>query len=408
MNFHSKNVLIPVLIITIIVDVMGAGLVFPIMPSLFFDNACVTFGDPGGNFQNWYYSIALACWPLGLLIGCPIIGELSDKYGRKIILMVALFTTFVSYILSAYAIYSHHYLLFVASRFICGLAGGAFEIAQAAVIDVSTPEDKSKNLGYITMAASLGFVVGPVVTSFVSTMNISHTIPFIFASLLAIVNMLFIALIMKKDLPKNPGLIIQIGTVYKTISFLLSDKRVRLIGVVYLLVQCAWGFYGQGVALFLNLNYGYSVALTGAFYAVMGLATAIASIAIQPKIFAKVSNQVAFVRATTICGIGFILVTLLNNEISQWVLAMVLSTLQLIAYTALLSMISGAVSDKEQGKAMGAAGAGFGLAWFLNDIMMGHLASVSPSSPISFGGSMYFIAAIVFVFSIKILREKVQ
>lgn len=408
MNLHSKNVLIPVLIITIIVDVMGAGLVFPIMPSLFFDNACVTFGDPGGNFQNWYYSIALACWPLGLLIGCPIIGELSDKYGRKVILMVALFTTCVSYILSAYAIYSHHYLLFVASRFICGLAGGAFEIAQAAVIDVSTEEDKSKNLGYITMAASLGFVVGPVVTSFVSTMNISHTIPFIFASLLAIVNMLFIALIMKKDLPKNPGLIIQVGTIYKTISFLLSDKRVRLVGVVYLLVQCAWGFYGQGVALFLNLTYGYSVALTGAFYAVMGLATAIASIAIQPKVFAKVSSQVAFVRATTICGIGFILVTLLDSEISQWILTIVLSASQLIAYTALLSMISGAVTDKEQGKAMGAAGAGFGLAWFLNDIMMGHLASVSPSSPISFGGGMYFIAAIVFVFSIKILREKVQ
>ncbi|AIT09185.1 major facilitator transporter [Candidatus Francisella endociliophora] len=408
MNLHSKNILIPVLIVTIIIDVMGAGLVFPIMPSLFFGNICVTFGDPGGNFQNWYYSIALACWPLGLLIGCPIIGELSDKYGRKIILMVALFTTCVSYVLSAYAIYSHHYLLFVASRFICGLAGGAFEIAQAAVIDISSPEDKSKNLGYITMAASLGFVIGPVVTSFVSTMNISYTLPFMFAAMLASINMFFIAFIMKKDLPKNPGLIIQIGTIYKTISFLLSDKRVRLVGVVYLLVQCAWGFYGQGIALFLNLTYGYDVALTGAFYALMGLATAIASIAIQPKIFAKVSNQVAFVRAATVCGIGFILVSVLTNQISQWFLTIVLSASQLIAYTALLSMISGAVTEKEQGKAMGAAGAGFGLAWFLNDIMMGHLASVSPSSPISFGGGMYFIAAIVFVFSIKILREKVQ
>lgn len=408
MNLHSKNILIPVLITTIIIDVMGAGLVFPIMPSLFFGKACITFGDPGGNFQNWYYSIALACWPLGLLIGCPVIGELSDKYGRKIILIIALSTTAISYFLSAYAIYSHHYLLFVASRFICGLAGGAFEIAQAAVIDVSSPEDKSKNLGYITMAASLGFVVGPIVTSFVATMNVSYTLPFIFAAFLAVVNILFIVIIMKKDLPKNPGLIIQIGTIYKTISFLLSDKRVRLVGVVYLLVQCAWGFYGQGIALFLNQTYNYSVSLTGAFYALMGLSTAIVSVAIQPKIFKKLSNQVAFVRATVICGIGFILVGVLTNQLAQWFLTIILSGSQLIAYTALLSMISGAVTDREQGKAMGAAGAGFGLAWFLNDVMMGHLSAITPSTPISFGGGMYFIAAIIFIFSIKILREKVQ
>ncbi|APC91993.1 MULTISPECIES: MFS transporter [Francisella] len=408
MNLHAKNILIPVLITTIIIDIMGAGLVFPIMPSLFFGQSCITFGDPGGNFQNWYYSIALACWPLGLMIGCPIIGELSDKYGRKIILIIALSTTCISYILSAYAIYSHHYLLFVASRFVCGLAGGAFEIAQAAVIDISTEQDKSKNLGYITMAASLGFVVGPIVTSFVSVMNVSHTLPFIFAAVLSLINIVFIAIIMTKDLPKNPGLVIQLGTIYKTISFLISDKRVRLIGVVYLLIQCAWGFYGQGIALFLNLTYNYTVSQTGAFYALMGLSTAVASIVIQPMIFAKLSNQVAFVRAAVVCGIGFIFVAILINQIAQWLLAIVLSASQLICYTALLAMISAAVTDKEQGKAMGAAGAGFGLAWFLNDIMMGHLVSISPSSPISFGGGMYFIAVIIFVFSIKIWRERVQ
>ncbi|MDE4980223.1 MFS transporter, partial [Francisella tularensis subsp. holarctica] len=88
-------------------------------------------------------------------------------------------------------------------------------------------------------------------------------------------------------------------------------------------------------------------------------------------------------------------------------LTIVLSSSQLICYTALVAMISCAVTDKEQGKAMGDAGAGFGLAGFLNDIIMGHLASISPSSPISFGGRLFFIAAIIFVFSIKILRERV-
>ncbi|MDE4994631.1 MFS transporter, partial [Francisella tularensis subsp. holarctica] len=80
-------------------------------------------------------------------------------------------------------------------------------------------------------------------------------------------------------------------------------------------------------------------------------------------------------------GLGFIFVAILTNQIAHWLLTIGLSSSQLICYTALLAMISGAVTDKEHGKAMGAAGAGFGLAWFLNDLMMGHLASISPSSP---------------------------
>ncbi|QIV94184.1 MFS transporter [Allofrancisella frigidaquae] len=409
MNLHSKNVVIVILITTIIVDIMGIGLVFPIMPSLFFDNTCITFGDPSGNFQNWYYSIALACWPLGLMIGCPVIGELSDKYGRKIILMVALFVTCLSYALSAYAIYSHNYILFIASRFISGLAGGAFEIAQAAVIDISTEEEKSKNLGFIAMAGSLGFVIGPVITSLVSTLNISHTLPFFFAGVLSFINMLFIYIAMQRDLPKNPGLVIELGTIYTTISFLLSDKRIRAIGVVYLLVQCGWGFYGQGVALFLTQAYSYSVSKVGIFYAVIGLATAIASLTLQPKVFAKFSNNNAFILAAVVCGASLISVGLfLGVEKLQWLIGIISSMAQLICYTALLSMISFAVSDKEQGKAMGAAGAGFGLAWFLNDIMMGHLASVSSTSPISFGGGMYFVAIIIFILATKVLYEKVK
>ena len=96
------------------------------------------------------------------------------------------------------------------------------------------------------------------------------------------------------------------------------------------------------------------------------------------------------------------MVTLLDSEISQWILTIVLSASQLIAYAAfVINDNLGAVTDKEQGKAMGAAGAGFGLAWFLNDIMMGHLASVSPSSPISFGGGMYFIFLLYLYFLSK-------
>ena len=397
----KKNLLILILIVTIIIDIMGLGLVFPMMPSLFFGTDAVTFGDVGGDFQNWYYSMALAVWPLGLVIGGPVLGELSDKYGRKQVLMSAIFATTLAYLLSAYAIFSHDYLLFLASRFISGLAGGAFEIAQAAVIDVSDEKEKSKNLGFITMAASFGFVIGPVVTSFTGSMNISHIWPFVIASIFSLVNLSFIYIIMKKDLPKHPGLIINIGSIFRAISFLLSDKRIRLVGVVYLMMQCAWGFYGQGVALFLNEVYEYGVAGTGAFYAATGLSVAICSLVIQPYVFRKMQPKNAYIGFAVVCGLSLIATAIFASIQVQWLIGIVGSATQLICYTALLTIISSAVSDKEQGKAMGAAGAGFGLAWFLNDVMMGHLVSKSIYTPLPFGGVMFIVSIFIFIFAMK-------
>ncbi|RUS69190.1 hypothetical protein EGW08_023048, partial [Elysia chlorotica] len=98
-------------------------------------------------------------------IGGPVLGELSDKFGRKKLLIIALFLTSFAYVLSAISVYMCSYLFFMISRLLSGMVGGAFEIAQATVIDVSSKKNKAKNLGYITMAASLGFVVGPIVTS---------------------------------------------------------------------------------------------------------------------------------------------------------------------------------------------------------------------------------------------------
>ena len=407
-KMYPKNFVIAILITTIIIDIMGLGLIFPVMPSLFYGSENVVFSELGGNFQSWCYSIALACWPLGLMIGCPIIGELSDKYGRKSILLLALATTFISYILSAYAIYSRNYYIFFSSRFIAGLAGGSFEIAQAAVIDISSEENKSRNIGLITMAGSLGFVIGPIITSLLANLDMDNTTSFLFAGFLAMINFIAILLFMKKDLAKNPGLVIKPVAFFKTILFLFSDKRVRAVGIVYFLVQCGWGFYGQGSALFLKQVYNYHVADIGLFYTVMGLATVVVSIAIQPFIFRKFSKSSAFIVATIICGLALSLVNIVNHENSQWFINIISSATQLICYTALLSIISLSVTDKEQGKAMGAAGAIFGLAWFVNDIIIPDLILISPGTPISFGGSLYFIAAIIFTIFItkKIFYKK--
>lgn len=397
MTNESKHPwIVHILILTIIIDIMGVGLVFPIMPALFFGDTTV-FVLGSTHMQNWGYAIGLAAWPLGLILGGPILGELSDKFGRKKILLIALFLTAGAYAISGFSIYVGSYVIFVLSRLMSGIVGGAFEIAQATVIDASTKQNKARNLGFIAMAASLGFMIGPIITSITTNAYFgwSITTPFWFAMAISFINALCILFLMKWDRAKHPELAIKLSSLLKTVTFLLTDKRVVFIGIIYLFMQCGWGFFGQGIALFLDQMYGYSTSTIGIFYAMTGLSVALCSIFIQPKIFKRFSVGSAYIVFAFICGGGLILISLLENSIYQWIIGSVASAAQLICYTALLTIISSSVSEKEQGKAMGGAGAGFGLAWFINDIMMGGLTSISVKLPIAVGGVFLFVSLLL-------------
>jgi hypothetical protein len=97
-----------------------------------------------------------------------------------------------------------------------------------------------------------------------------------------------------------------------------------------------------------------------------------------------------------------------HGAIYQWIISIIASMSQIFCYTSLLSIISSSVSKKEQGKAMGAAGAGFGIAWFINDIMMGGLSSISVKFPITIGGIILLSVFLLFFIFLFIKNNKVS
>jgi MFS transporter, DHA1 family, tetracycline resistance protein len=408
-NIDGNLWVIYILVVTIIIDLMGIGLVFPIMPSLYFGKNIV-FSVGGPNLQHWAYAISLASWPLGLLLGGAVLGQLSDKFGRKNILIYALLLTSLSYAISTISIYKGLYLVFILSRLMSGLVGGAFEIAQATVIDISSINYKTRNLGYISMAGSIGFMIGPIITSITTNTYFGWNLgtPFLFAMILSLVNAILIYLLLQKDIPKNPNLTLKLTNLLKTVTFLFTDKRVCFIGLIYVLFQCGWGFYGQGIALLLNQLYNYNVSYIGFFYSVMGLSIAICSLLIQPKVIKFYRINTIFLFFVLICGICLISSSLVHGAISQWIISIIASMSQIFCYTSLLSIISSSVSKKEQGKAMGAAGAGFGIAWFINDIMMGGLSSISVKFPITIGGIILLSVFFLFFIFLFIKNNKVS
>jgi DHA1 family tetracycline resistance protein-like MFS transporter len=164
-------------ILIVFIDLLGFSLILPLLPyytQTFGANALVT-------------GVLVSSYAAMQLIGAPLLGRLSDRYGRRPVLLVSIFGTFIGFLLLGFA--TSLWMLF-ASRIIDGLTGGNLSVAQAYITDVTDPKDRAKSLGLIGAAFGLGFIIGPVTGGVLSQWG--YAIPALVAASLAFINLLLV------------------------------------------------------------------------------------------------------------------------------------------------------------------------------------------------------------------------
>src|ERR687883_763697 len=165
-----------VIFITVFIDLVGFGIVIPVLP----------FYVEGGNFPGAttrMVGLLFASYSVMQLIFTPILGRLSDKYGRRPILLLSLLGTSLGFFILGFA--TTLWMLFV-GRIIDGITGGNISTAQAYIADVTTKENRAKGMGLIGAAFGLGFTFGPAIGRVLSRWGIS--VPFVFAGAMALAN----------------------------------------------------------------------------------------------------------------------------------------------------------------------------------------------------------------------------
>src|SRR5260221_8748022 len=181
------------LFLAIFVDGMGLGLLFPILNTLLVDPQA-GFINVNLNLSMRHFafgatiSIYMLCW----FFGAAYLGDLSDIIGRKKSLLISLAGSSIGYFIAGIAVGFHSLTLLILGRIIAGFTAGSQSIAQASIIDISTPEHKTRNIGYILFFCSIGFICGPLCGTFFSNNHIvswfNFTTPFYFASIVSLVN----------------------------------------------------------------------------------------------------------------------------------------------------------------------------------------------------------------------------
>ena len=377
MTPNQKRVL-PVLFCTLLLDTIGFGMVFPIIPIIFTDPTSPHF-LLAGSTQGAQFLIAgaiTAIFGLMQFIAAPILGELSDIYGRKRILTFGVGVLAFSQLLFGMGINITFIPLLFIARAIAGLAAGNFSVAQAAIADITDPAHRAKNFGIIGAAFGMGFIIGPLLGGWIAAISGNPAVPFWFASALGLINVVFISLMLpethhvrSKERTFSPlkGL--------HNIQAAIRDVDARPVYLANFFYMSGFTFFTSFIGILL-VSLHFTEATIGTFFAAVGVCIVITQLLILRILAGKYSEK-AILRYSMICvALCMAVYPFVGSGGIIFLLIPFLAVPQGLSMANLPALVSKSVSPIKQGAALGINGSMIALATGIVPLIAGLGSSV--------------------------------
>jgi DHA1 family tetracycline resistance protein-like MFS transporter len=248
-----------VIFVTVFIDLVGFGIVIPVLP----------YYVEGTKFNASPSMVGLlfASYSVMQLIFTPILGRLSDKYGRRPILFFSLLGTSAGFLVLGFA--TTLWMLF-AGRIIDGVTGGNISTAQAYIADVTSKEDRAKGMGLIGAAFGLGFTFGPAIGGILSKWGVG--VPFIFAGCMAFANAALLYFTLPETVTKDhPARASAATGRWSQLAKALTNSRLAFVLSIYFLFVVAFSIMTASYALFTMYRFGFDALHNGYFFMYVGI-----------------------------------------------------------------------------------------------------------------------------------------
>lgn len=394
----SKNAAVGFIFITMTIDVIGWGLIIPVMPSLITELKHI----PLKETSRWggYLIVAFSLMQFAF---SPLMGNLSDRYGRRPVILLSLLVFCVDYLILALA---HTYSLLMLGRLLAGMTGASFTAATAYIADISTPETRAKNFGLIGAAFGIGFIIGPALGGILSVWGLRA--PFYAAAVLCFINFLYGYFVLPESLKPENRRPFDWKKANPVGSLLHFKKYPAISGLVVAFIF----FYLAGHAVQSNWNYftmyrfnwteqqvGWSLALVGLLVG-----------AVQGGLIRIVNPWLGNARSAYTGILLYAFGLLLFGLATQgWMMYAFLVPYCLggIAGPALQAIITENVPANEQGQLQGGLTSLMSLTSVVGPLVMTNLFfySVSDDAPIHFPGAPFLLGALLMLISAFIAKS---
>lgn len=380
-----------IIFLTVFIDLVGFGMVIPILP--YYANT-----EPF-NATPREIGFLVASYSLMQFFFSPVLGRLSDKYGRRPILFISLLGSALGYFVIGLA--NTLFLVFI-GRIVGGITGGNISTAQAYIADVTSKKNRAKGMGLFGAAFGLGFILGPAIAGVMSKYGVH--VPFFFAAALSFVNAIALYFILPESL--KPGARAEISaSKNRIIEFLdsLKHREFREINIVYFLLVTAFSIMTYAFVLYTAYRYGYTAEQNGYLFAYVGTVSIIG----QGLLFGKFVNRFGE-SPLVVVGCLFMVISLFavpfvgpqsGGLAGLLIGTAVLSFGNALASPGLTSLASKTADEHEQGRAMGIMQSGASLARALGPVIGGFLLNnaVNAIDDVSLYRTFWTASAIMFI-----------
>jgi DHA1 family tetracycline resistance protein-like MFS transporter len=344
MASNKKSAAIGFIFITMLIDITGWGIIIPVIPKLIKEliHGDISEAAKIGGWLTFAYAITQ-------FVFAPLVGNLSDKFGRRPIILISLFAFSMDYLLLAFA--PTITWLFI-GRIIAGISGASITTASAYIADVSTPENRAKNFGMIGAAFGLGFIIGPVIGGLLG--QYGSRVPFYAAAVLCLLNFLYGYFILPESLSKDNRRAFSLKRANPIGAFLNLKKYPQLIGLVisiFLLYTASHAVHSNW-SYFTMYKFNWDEKMVGISLGAIGLLVGIVQGGLIRVINPKLGNEKSIYVGMSLYTVGMFLFA---TATQSWMMFAFLIPYCLggIAGPAMQAVISSQVPANEQGEIQG-------------------------------------------------------
>jgi len=351
-KFFTKPLII--IFITVFIDLVGFGIVIPALP----------YYVESETFRATPFEIGIlfASYSLMQFIFSPILGSLSDKYGRRPILFFSIIGSAIGYLFIGFAFAL--WMVFV-GRIVAGITGGNISTAQAYIADVTTKENRAKGMGLFGAAFGLGFIFGPAIGGILSRYGIN--IPFLFAAALSFVNAFLLYFILPESVKKDAY---QQSNERKNrlveLFESLKDAHFGTLNAVYFFLVTSISIMTYAFVLYTIERFGYTAEQNGYIFAFIGILAVIFQGGLFAKLAWRFGENPLMIIGCLMMAASLFAIPFVSPEVGGLVALLIVTAFLAIgnsmASPAITSLVSKISNETEQGKSLGVMQSGASLA----------------------------------------------
>lgn len=382
--------------ITVLIDMIGLGIILPVMPDLIMDITGLTRPQAA----RWGGAL-YALYALTQFVFAPIIGNLSDRFGRRPVLLVAIFGFAIDYVVMGFAPFL--WVLFI-GRALSGMFGATYSTAGAYIADITPPEERGGRFGLIGAAFGLGFIIGPAIGGLLG--EIDHRLPFFVAAGLAGLNFVYGLLVLPethKEENRRPfrwskanpvGALMQLKQ-FPMVFGLLAAVALFYIG--HAAFPAVWAYYGPE-------KFGWSELDVGLSLAAVGVVSALVQGGLSGRLIKWMGQRRATIIGFSVAAVAYFAYAYAPNGFAVYAI-IALAGISGIAGPALQGTMSGQVPADMQGAMQGGVTSLGSLMMAFSPILMTQIffAFSNREAEPYFPGAPYFLAGVLTIFAVFII-----